>query len=60
MIDPTAWHWPQFTLLAMFFIATAIHAHKHGKPQEQPYSFPMAICRAALWLFVITLGGFFA
>lgn len=60
MIDPTAWGWPQFTLLALLFIGLAIHAAQNGKPIPHSYSFPMKLCNVLLWSFLLTFGGFFA
>ena len=60
MIDAVAWAWPQFTLLAFLFIHLGLHAANSGKPYPHPSSFPMAFCRIALWLFLLTFGGFFA
>lgn len=60
MIDPSTWTWPQYTILLLMFISLAIHAVQHGKPQPTGYSFPIKLCNAILWLFLLTFGGFFA
>lgn len=60
MIEPTAWEWPQYTLMALMFLGLVVTAAEHGKPNPHNYSFPMKFCQVGLWLFLLTFGGFFA
>jgi hypothetical protein len=57
--DPNAWDWPQWAYLGLLFLALVLVAGSHGKPRE-PHNAFYSFLNAALVLFLLTAGGFFA
>lgn len=57
------WHWPQIAMAIWLGLYVLIHAINDGKPlKHQPvrYNGSVAIIRAAVWITLLYLGGFFA
>ena len=57
-ISTTFWAWPQWTALVLLCLSFLLSAASHGKPQK-PFNAFGGIFRLALWLFILTAGGFF-
>lgn len=69
-IDTSSWGWPQWVMLCLLFLSFVVSATQHGKERLETsgerkgkpelYNGFIALARCALWLFLLTYGGFFA
>lgn len=54
-----SWGWPEWTWIALAFLALFIHAAMHGKPVAGNYNFMVKVLSIALTAFILFMGGFF-
>ena len=58
--DMATWAWPQWTMLSIYAFNLVLYAALDGKPRSGEYRFGMAAVSAAIGLFIMWSGGFFA
>ncbi len=60
MIDVSTWFWPQYLYLSLTVLSLGFILAKHGeyKPRSE-YNFFFSFVWAVIWLFILTVGGFF-
>lgn len=65
-ISTATWGWPQWVALILMSIAFMIQAANHGKPrldnekEPEKYNGFSATFRFAMWVFILSAGGFFS
>ena len=59
-MDFTAnWGWPQWTIVLLTVLNLAVFSFSHGEPRK-PYNAFVGFLDAAVMLFILIAGGFFA
>lgn len=52
--------WPQWTLLALFFVSVLIAANRHGQRRTDKHSLPVTLVALLIELSLLYAGGFFS
>ena len=51
------WEWPQYVMAGFFVTGIIIHVSRHGDHRD-PFNGPAQAFSAALWAWVLYMGGF--
>lgn len=54
------WNWPQITMASLVAFEVLVFALLDGKPRTGNYSFAQKVCSAAIVVFLLYMGGFWA
>jgi asparagine N-glycosylation enzyme membrane subunit Stt3 len=57
--DVAAWAWPQWTVFILMLVALAAGSVLHGKDKDGRHNAFVTWFTAALYLFLLTAGGFY-
>ena len=59
-MNPDHWHWPQYTVCALYGLSLLIGLSKDGEPRTGSHSLAGAMLSVALSSWLLWSGGFFA
>lgn len=60
MIEVSAWAWPQWTVVGMLAFSLVLNALLDGHPRTGTHRFSVRLVDAAIMVFLLVMGGFFA
>lgn len=58
--DMANWAWPQWVYFGLIVLVVVLSAFVHGHKRTGHHSFPVQLVSAAVSLFILSAGGFFA
>lgn len=58
-INTDVWHWPQWTAITLIALALFLEISMTGVPRTGTFSAFYATVRAAIWVDILSFGGFF-
>lgn len=53
-------HWPQITYLSIMAFCLLVAAAKNGEPTNTKHNFPVVLCFAGFYFWLLWQGGFYS